>query len=57
LRLWSAGGELGAYQVLRGRPGDTFVVWKLDRAGRSLTHLIEFLKGLKERNIEFIRAF
>jgi DNA invertase Pin-like site-specific DNA recombinase len=36
------------------RPGDTFVVWKLDRAGRSLTHLIELLKGLKERNIEFI---
>ena len=36
------------------RPGDTFVVWKLDRAGRSLTHLIELLKGLKERGIEFI---
>src|SRR6266852_3319482 len=36
------------------RPGDTFVVWKLDRAGRSLTHLIELLKSLKERNIEFI---
>lgn len=36
------------------RPGDTFVVWKLDRAGRSLTHLIELLKGLKERTIEFI---
>jgi len=36
------------------RPGDTFVVWKLDRAGRSLTHLIEYLKGLKERGIEFI---
>jgi DNA invertase Pin-like site-specific DNA recombinase len=36
------------------RPGDTLVVWKLDRAGRSLTHLIELLKGLKERNIEFI---
>src|SRR5437016_1232299 len=36
------------------RPGDTFVVWKLDRAGRSLTHLIEFLKGLQERNIEFM---
>src|SRR6266576_3588255 len=36
------------------RPGDTFVVWKLDRAGRSLTHLIELLKGLKERDIEFV---
>lgn len=36
------------------RPGDTFVVWKLDRAGRSLTHLIELLKGLKERSIGFM---
>jgi DNA invertase Pin-like site-specific DNA recombinase len=36
------------------RPADTLVVWKLDRAGRSLTHLIELLKGLKERGIEFI---
>jgi len=36
------------------RPADTVVVWKLDRAGRSLTHLIELLKGLKERGIEFI---
>ena len=36
------------------RPGDTFVVWKLDRAGRSLTHLIELLKDLQERGIEFI---
>ena len=36
------------------RPGDTLVVWKLDRAGRSLAHLIELLKGLKEREIEFL---
>jgi DNA invertase Pin-like site-specific DNA recombinase len=36
------------------RPGDTLVVWKLDRAGRSLPHLIELLKGLKERDIEFM---
>jgi DNA invertase Pin-like site-specific DNA recombinase len=36
------------------RLGDTFVVWKLDRAGRSLTHLIELLKDLKERGIEFV---
>src|SRR6202165_5830025 len=37
------------------RPGDTFVVWKLDRAGRSLTHLIELLKGLQGHGIEFIK--
>jgi DNA invertase Pin-like site-specific DNA recombinase len=30
------------------RPRDTVVVWKLDLAGRSLTHLTELLKGLKE---------
>jgi DNA invertase Pin-like site-specific DNA recombinase len=36
------------------RPGDTFVVWKLDRAGRSLTHLIELLKDLQGRGIDFI---
>jgi DNA invertase Pin-like site-specific DNA recombinase len=36
------------------RPGNTLVVWKLDRAGRSLTHLIDLLKGFKGRNIEFI---
>ncbi len=36
------------------RPGDTFVVWKLDRAGRSLKHLMELLKGLQGRNIEFV---
>ena len=36
------------------RPGDTFVVWKLDRAGRSLKHLIELLTKLQERGIDFI---
>ncbi len=36
------------------RPGDTFVVWKLDRAGRSLKHLIDLLNKLKERGIDFI---
>ena len=30
------------------------MVWKLDRAGRSLTHLIELLQGLKKRGIEFM---
>jgi len=36
------------------RPGDIFVVWKLDRAGRSLPHLIELLKSLNERTIGFM---
>src|SRR5713101_5991826 len=36
------------------RPGDTLVVWKLDRAGRSLPHLIELLKDLQGRGIEFV---
>ena len=36
------------------RPGDTFLVWKLDRAGRSLKHLMELLKSLGELDISFI---
>lgn len=35
------------------RPGDTIVVWRLDRLGRSLRHLIDTLNGLSERRVEF----
>ena len=35
------------------REGDTLVVWKLDRLGRSLKHLIEVVNHLHQRNISF----
>ncbi len=34
-------------------PGDVFVVWKLDRLGRSLTHLIAIVNGLREKRVSF----
>jgi DNA invertase Pin-like site-specific DNA recombinase len=36
------------------RSGDTFVVWKLDRLGRSLKHLIDTLNILKGKDVDFI---
>lgn len=36
------------------RPGDTVVVWKLDRIARSLKHLIDIVETFKSKNINFV---
>ncbi len=33
------------------RAGDTLIVWKLDRLGRSLPHLVETVKALADRDV------
>lgn len=35
------------------RDGDTLVVWKLDRLGRSLKHLIDVVGDLREQGVAF----
>src|SRR5205085_10158398 len=35
------------------RPGDVLVVWKLDRLGRSLSHLLTIINSLRERQVSF----
>jgi DNA invertase Pin-like site-specific DNA recombinase len=40
-----------AFEMLR--EGDTLVVWRLDRLGRSLQHLIELVQELSHRQVGF----
>lgn len=35
------------------RKGDALVVWRLDRLGRSISHLIETVNSLNDKGIEF----
>lgn len=35
------------------RPGDTLVVWRLDRLGRSLRHLLDVVDGLGKAGVQF----
>lgn len=36
------------------QPGDTVVVWKLDRLGRSLKHLVDLVLGFQDKQIQFV---
>ncbi len=53
----TASGTLGSRPALdamleRLRPGDTVVVWRLDRLGRSLRHLISLVGDLEARGVQ-----
>ncbi len=43
-------GYAAAMQALR--KGDTLVVWRLDRLGRSLSHLLKVVKELEDRQVD-----
>jgi DNA invertase Pin-like site-specific DNA recombinase len=40
-------------QLYSLRPGDTLVMWKLDRLGRSLSHLVTLIAKLGARRVNF----
>ena len=52
-----SGGKVDRPELLRLmealRPGDTLVVWRLDRLGRSLKHLIETVEQLEAIGVGF----
>ena len=51
----SAKERPGLQQLLsQVRPGDTVVVWKLDRLGRSLKDLVTLVTGFQEQGIHFV---
>ncbi len=39
--------------LLELKPGDTLVVWRIDRLGRSVRHLIDVVEDLRQRGVGF----
>lgn len=61
-RVFEDHGVSGSHQQRGGlssmlkafRRGDILVVWRLDRLGRSITHLISMVETLKRRGVGFV---
>jgi DNA invertase Pin-like site-specific DNA recombinase len=54
-----ASGKLGRRPQLDAlleqlRPGDSLVVWRLDRLGRSMSHLLETVEMLEQREVALV---
>lgn len=46
--------RVGLEEALRFvRPGDTLVVWRLDRLGRNMQHLIQIVNDLNAKGINY----
>lgn len=46
--------RIGLEEAIRFvRPGDTLVVWRLDRLGRNMQHLIQIVNDLNQKGISF----
>lgn len=62
VRIFSDKGISGAVATRPGlnallkklKPGDTLVVWRLDRLGRSLRYLVDIIDQLGKRDIHFV---
>lgn len=57
-REHASGGKMNRVQLERAlrplHPGDTFVVWRLDRLGRTLTGVLDVLQQIEAQGVHFV---